>query len=236
MCKLTKDYNAPGNFDHNSDIVRCYKTAVISTATFSPCRKSYKKQFSKQDTWRIFHRDWDGIFPDTPCAARTSRARKSGRSRAFCLGKYERDLFRERQPRIWTLTERTATSFAEPVGSSRVPGTEIAPSTSMEIRYVNPRFLPAFILMPPHSMLIVDERLRTGRRERARETREDGRAPPRRSPLLRSRERDLARSASAVRKSREPTCNCNLPPITCRHCASASDRYGDSLDELNEAI
>lgn len=43
-------------------------------------------------------------------------------------------------------------------------GTEIASSTSMEIRYVNPRFLPAFILMPPHSMLIVDERLRTSRR------------------------------------------------------------------------
>lgn len=36
-------------------------------------------------------------------------------------------------------------------------GMEIATSTSMEMRYVNPRFLPAFILMPSHSMLIVDD-------------------------------------------------------------------------------
>lgn len=63
-------------------------------------------------------------------------------------------------------------------------GTEIASSTSMEIRYVNPRFLPAFILMPPHSMLIVDERLRTGRRSGNGERRHLEAPPSRRSTSL----------------------------------------------------
>lgn len=139
---------------------------------------------------------------------------------------------------------RSSRSFAyRPSGLRKSRRTEIASSTSMEIRYVNPRFLPAFILMPPHSMLIDDERLRTGRRLAAERKRERKRpfavavaaavataATATLLSLSASRTTSVARSlrvhVRVVKKSRtEPTCNCNRALLPSGIVPSASDRY-----------
>lgn len=113
-------------------------------------------------------------------------------------------------------------------------GTEIATSTSMEIRYVNPRFLPAFILMPSHSMLIVGDSLRTGRERRRRRLVAV-------ATLLFSFPTSLVSSARPrsrpCPRHKDPACNLALLSSVIVHRGEASDRYvAGSLDEVQSAI
>lgn len=148
------------------------------------------------------------------------------------------DSFRRWKLRIWTLTERTAKSLAEAVGVFASPGNG---NSSVDVdgnTLCKSAFPAGFHSYAP--TFYANSRWTSANRSSRESKGDEGgrtRAAATLSSLSKSRTRPRSLYASAVEKLREPTCNCNLPAITRRHCTLASDRYvADSLDESNEVI